>query len=61
MVGLVDVNAISYLEPLRAPPEHRAEFASGTSDMLREYRSSERLAVDASAMSLRSPLPGSAR
>lgn len=61
MVGLVDVNAISYLEPLRAPPEHRAESASGTSDMLREYRSSERLAVDAPAMSLRSPLPGSAR
>lgn len=61
MVGLVDVNAISYLEPLRRPPETPTE-AGGGSDIFRGYRTYDHSSVTApSAISLRSPLPGTFR
>lgn len=61
MVGLVDVNAISYLELLRQPPETRSE-AGGGSDIFRGYRTYDRSSVAArSATPLRSLLSGNAR
>ncbi len=61
MVGLVDVNAISYLELLRQPPETGSE-AGGGSDIFCGYRAYDRSPLTArSAISPRSLLSGSAR
>lgn len=62
MIGLVDVNAISYLEPLRHPPEHRIAVDRGMPNMKSGYRLADRSAGEpSSTLVLRSPLSGSAR
>lgn len=62
MVGLVDVNAVSYLEPLRQPPEHRMEVDRGASNIIGGYRAPDRSSgKTSSSLRLRSPLRGGAR